>query len=93
MSRTTSRSNFVTGLSSTQTDYLLDSTSTEMYTNTSLITTSIILTDNLASDMKTVVDSSSSQKSHTVTDQDSTSTNCILLLQLDIIKHSNAVNK
>ena len=52
LSRTTSRNNFVTNLSSTQTDHLLDSTSTEMYATISLITTSIILTDNLTSDKR-----------------------------------------
>ena len=71
MSRVTSRNNYVTDVSSTPTDHLLDSTSTEMYTTTSLITTSIILTDNSTIDVKTLVDSSSSHKSHTVTDQDS----------------------
>ena len=80
MSRTTSRNNFVTDLSSTQTYHLLYSPSGEMYTTTTLITTSIILTDNSTSDMKTIVDSSSSQKSLTVTDQDSTSINMYTII-------------
>ena len=42
MSRTTSRNNFVSGLSSTQIDHLFYSTSTEMYITTSLLTRNII---------------------------------------------------
>ena len=49
----------VTNLSSTKTDHLLYSTSTVMYTTTSLITTSIILTATSTSDDKTVSDTNS----------------------------------
>ena len=70
VSRTTSRNNFVTDLSSTQTDHLLDSASTEMYATILLITTSIILTDNSTSDMKTAADTGLSQNSHANTGRD-----------------------
>ena len=76
-SGTTSRKSFKTviDLKLTQTDHLFYSTSTEMYTTTSLIITRVISTINSTNDMKTVADNSISQKSGTFTNHDSTSTN------------------
>ena len=76
-SGTTSRKSLKTviDLKLTQTDHLFYSTSTEMYTTTSLIITRVISTINSTNNMKTVADNSISQKSGTFTDYDSTSTN------------------
>ena len=75
LSGTTKKSlEFVMNLNSTKTDHLLDSTSTEMYTTTSLITTRIILTATSTSDNKTVADTSLNHISSTITDHDSSST-------------------
>ena len=76
LSVTTSKKSLktVTDLSSTKTDHLLGSTSTEMYTTTSLITTNIILTASSTSDNKTLEDTSLTHISSTTTDHDSTST-------------------
>ena len=76
VSGTTSKKSLetLTNLSSTKTDHLLDSTSTEMYTTTSLITTNIILIATSTSDNKTVADTSLNHISSTITDHDSSST-------------------
>ena len=63
----------VTNLNSTKADHLLDSTSTEMYTTTSLITTSIILTINSTNYMNTVANTTLNHKSGIATVRGSTS--------------------
>ena len=92
VSGTTSKKSLesVTNLSSTKTDHLLDSTSTEMYTTTTLITTSIILTATFTSDSKTITVTSLYHKSGTITDHDSTSTEMYTTTSL-IITSSNSV--
>ena len=64
----------VTDLSSTQTDHLFYSTSTEMYATTSLITTCVILTPSSTSFNNTVADTILSHISSIITDHDKTST-------------------
>ena len=97
MSGTTSRKSSKTlrGLSSSQTDHLLYSTSTEMYKTTSLITTDIILTTTSTSDIKTVTDTTLNFKSSTVTDHDSTSTEMYpttsLLTSSNLVKHTSDI--
>ena len=84
----------VTDLSSTQTDHLFYSTSTEMYATTSLITTSVILTINSTNDVKAVSDNSLSQKSGTVKDYDSTSANVFnpsFILQNTAIEFTDSI--
>ena len=80
----------VTNLSSTKTDHLLDSTSIEMYTTTSLITTTIVLTATSTSDNMTVADTSLNLISSTITDHDSTSTKVYTTTSL--ITSSTSVN-
>ena len=82
----------VTNLSSTKTDHLLYSTSTVMYTTTSLITTNIILTDNSTNYMKTIANTTVNHKSDTATVHGSTgsysNTSNSLLISLNTIIYS-----
>ena len=85
----------VTNLSSTKADHLLDSTSTEMYTTTSLITTSIILTATSTSDNKTVADTSLNHINSIITDHNNTSSKMYTttsLITTSIILTINSTN-
>ena len=85
----------VTNLNSTKADHLLDSTNTEMYTTTSLITTSIILTATSTSDNKIVADTSLNHINSTITDHDSTGsemyTTTSLITSSNLVKHTSDI--
>ena len=85
----------VTNLNSTKADHLLDSTNTEMYTTTSLITTSIILTATSTSDNKIVADTSLNHINSTITGHDSTGsemyTTTSLIISSNLVKHTSDI--